>query len=85
MSGLSKKFIAICGMAFGVAVILLSLRIYRSSLDLLRELSLFVGPNEHPPYLLVGSLAVLGVAVIIAAFNFGFRKHGDSKIVRRNQ
>jgi hypothetical protein len=78
MSGLSKKCIAIFGMGLGAAGVLASAFIYRCSLDVGKHLSLFLGPNE-PPYLMIAIMAALGVAVIIAAFGFGFRTHGHTR------
>ena len=72
MSGLSKKCVAIFGMGLGAAGLLASAFIYRSSLDLDKQLSLLLGPSK-PPYIMIATMAALGVAVIIAAFDFGFR------------
>jgi len=78
MSGRSKKCVTIFGIGLGAAGVLASAFIYRSSLDLGNQLSLLLGPNK-PPYIMIATMAALGVAVIIAAFDFGFRNRGQTQ------
>jgi hypothetical protein len=84
MSELSKKCVAIFGMGLGAAGVLASAFICESSLELGRQLNLFLGPNE-PPYVMVVIMAALGLVIIIAAFDFGFHKRSHSRDEHKRQ
>ena len=66
---LLRKLFAVGGMALGAGGILTSFFICRAWSNLPK----FSTSDDHPPYVLIVVMAALGVALVVVAYDFGFR------------